>query len=178
MKQKTHHSFEQKWSKAIHEHGFTAIPNLLFSHRKELGLTAPEFFVLAAIETFRWSVENPWPSLEALRRRTGYTPRTLSRTISSLQRKGLVKRIRRTGTSNMYSLEPLVHRLDQIAISVLPPGKDRPPGLDKTSSTGMTSVSSKEYAAKDTQEIKTTKNNGVKSIEEILKERKGFGNEA
>lgn len=169
MPQTDKHSFEQKWSPAIHEHGFTAIPNLLYSQRKGLGLTASEFFILTAIETFRWSAKNPWPSLEALRMRTGYTPRTLSRTITSLEKKGLVTRIKRKGTSNMYSLKPLIDKLDQAAISVLPPGKDRPPGIDKTSSSRVTSLSPKEYAAKNTQLRKSNKNNDVESLGKIMK---------
>jgi DNA-binding MarR family transcriptional regulator len=163
-------NLEQKWSKSILEHGFTAVPNLLFSHQKELGLSAPEFLVLVAIESFRWTKDNPWPSLGALKKCSGYAPRSLSRIITSLENKHLIKRIRRRGTSNLYSLHPLISRLDQIAISVSPPSNKSHLALDKKSSSALTSVSPKEYAAKKIQE-KNNLNNGVEDIGRILKRK-------
>lgn len=109
-------SFEEKWSKEILAHGFTAIPNLLLLHRKELGISVAELHVLITIESFRWnSRRDPWPSLDKLSEWSGYTPRNLSRIITSLEKKYLLKRIKRKGTSNAYSLAPLVDELNGLA---------------------------------------------------------------
>jgi len=106
-----------RWSEGILEHGFTAVPNLLLIYRGQLNITAPEFVVLVAIDSFRWGAKDPWPSLEALSERCSYSRRTISKCVSSLEKKGLIERIRRSNTSNQYSLEPLVKILNIAAAS-------------------------------------------------------------
>lgn len=110
-------SLATRWSEGILEHGFTAVPNLLLIYRGQLNITAPEFVVLVAIDSFRWGAKDPWPSLEALSERCSYSRRTISKCVSSLEKKGLIERIRRSNTSNQYSLEPLVKVLNMAAAS-------------------------------------------------------------
>ena len=160
MKQLTDNSFVNKWSKNILGYGFTAVPNLLLMHRAAIKLTSTECLVIIAIDSFRWTAQDPWPSLEALSKRSGYSPRTLSRTITSLEDKGAIRRIRRTGTSNRYDLTPVIEWLDYLSNTGSPQGSDKrgASSSDITSKKPETPLSSKEYAAKNTHLRKQVNN--------------------
>lgn len=107
---------EQKWSEQIIGHGFTAVPNLLIEYRQYLGLTTTDFYVLMAIEKYRWdNIQKPWPSLSALAELTNLSTKTIGRSTKRLEDRGLIKKIHRAGTSNLYDLEPLVEELNYIA---------------------------------------------------------------
>ena len=109
-------TIEAKWTEQIIGHGFTAVPNLLIEYRSSLGLSVTDFYVLVAIEKFRWdNIQKPWPSLKALAQLTGLSERTVGRSTRNLEDLGLIIKIHRTGTSNLYDLEPLVDELDYVA---------------------------------------------------------------
>jgi DNA-binding transcriptional ArsR family regulator len=106
-------SFNDKWPAESGIGGYTMVPNTLLKHYQKLKLTPGEFLILVNIESFRWVVERlPFPSIEMLSKRTGMSERTVTRTISSLQnQRGVLIRYKRRGTSNQYSLDPLVEKL-------------------------------------------------------------------
>lgn len=107
--------FDEKWSKKIGKHGHTMIPNLLIWYSGHLGITAPEFMVLASLESYRWDTRYPFPSVETLAMNMGVTPRTITRTITSLVKKGYVKRGKHHAQLNEYDIEPLIVILDELA---------------------------------------------------------------
>lgn len=112
-------SFQDKWPAESGDMGYTMIPTTLLEYYRDLRLTPGEFLILVNIESFRWSVDRlPFPSIEKLSRRTGMSERTVTRTISSLQnQRRVITRYKRRGTSNQYSVEPLVEKLIEIAIA-------------------------------------------------------------
>lgn len=103
---------EDKWSAEIMDEGFTAVPNLLISKRCDMGISITEFYVIVAIEKYRWDDTKPWPSLEALSRLTGLSIRQVNRATSSLEERGLLGRVRRFGKSNLYDFSPLRDALE------------------------------------------------------------------
>jgi len=151
MKLLTDNSFISKWSEQILGYGFTAVPNLLLRHRRAIGLTSTECLVIIAIDSFRWTSQDPWPSLEALSKRCGYSPRTLTRTITSLEEKNVIRRVKRPGTSNSYDLSPLIYWLDHFAETELSDGGDKSGSTrtDKTYQKRRTPLSPKEYSYKN-----------------------------
>lgn len=144
----TDNRFVSKWSEKILEHGFTAVPNLLLRHRADLGLTPTECLVIIAIDSFRWTNQYPWPSLEALSKRSGFSTRTVSRTVTNLERMRILKRIKRKGTTNCYDLSPLTDWLEGAAIhmSLQPRDKSSATTADKYPLEVLTTLSSKEYS--------------------------------
>lgn len=105
-----------KWSEQIIGHGFTAVPNLLIEYREQLGLSVTDFYVLVAIEKYRWDKrQSPRPSLATLAKLTHLSVRTISRSTQNLENRGLIERTRRAYTSNIYDMDPLVEQLDDIA---------------------------------------------------------------
>lgn len=110
------HDFSSKWSSDIAKHGFTAIPNLLIANRQQLGMSTTDFYVLIAIEKFRWDdAQLPWPSLKSLAQITSLSTRTVARSTQRLEELGLIEKIHRYGTSNLYDLSPIVLELNDIA---------------------------------------------------------------
>jgi DNA-binding HxlR family transcriptional regulator len=136
-----------KWSEKIMGYGFTAVPNLLLMYRTQMYLTSTDILVLIAIDSFRWSEDNPYPSLKALSKRCGYSTRTLSRTITGLEGIGVIHRIKRRGTSNEYDLYPLTMWLEQLLERQVPMGQDEVDytANDKNDNYQRTPLSSKEY---------------------------------
>lgn len=107
---------EQKWSEQIIGHGFTAVPNLLIEYRQYFGISTTDFYVLVAIEKYRWdNIQKPWPSLAALAQLTNLSTKTIGRSTKHLEDKGLIYKIHRSGTSNLYDLKPLAEELNYIA---------------------------------------------------------------
>jgi DNA-binding HxlR family transcriptional regulator len=112
-----------KWSEKVMGYGFTAVPNLLLMYRAQMHLTATDCIVLIAVDSFRWSEDNPYPSLKALSKRCGYSTRTLSRTITGLEGQGIINRIKRRGTSNEYDLCPLTEWMERLLERQVPMGQ-------------------------------------------------------
>jgi len=149
--------FYKKWSENIQLIGFTAVPNALLLCYKDLNITTTELIVIIAIDSFRFTVEDPWPSLNALSQRCGYSPRTISRAVSSLVEKGHIARTRRPNTSNKYSLEPLVTTLDTLIVSFIQRQHDNPED-DNPSGPHKTNLTSKEYPTNNTNLRRKAKN--------------------
>lgn len=109
------HSFsiKGKWPENVLKQGFTAIPNSLIQYRLELGIGISEFFVILAIESYRWDNWNqPFPSLKALSTLTGLSERQVGRITSELAVKGYVVKTRRFNKTNLYDLTPLGEELE------------------------------------------------------------------
>lgn len=109
------HSFSVngKWPESVLEQGFTAVPNSLIRYRSKLDITIPEFFVIVAIDSFRWDNWNqPFPSLKTLALVTGLSERQVSRITGALEGKGYIVKTRRYNKTNLYDLTPLGEELE------------------------------------------------------------------
>jgi len=104
-----------KWTEEIIDQGFTAVPNLLLNNRELLGISTSEFYMLIVIEMYRWTSDRPWPSLRELSKASGFSTRQVSRLTQGLESLGLLTRIKRANTSNLYDVQPLIDELDRIA---------------------------------------------------------------
>ena len=108
-----------KWPEQNIGHGFTAVPNLLISHRRYLRISVTDFYVLLAIEKYRWdNTQKPWPSIKTLAELTQLNERTIGRSTRNLEDAGLITKIHRAGTSNLYEMTPLVEELNDITIEL------------------------------------------------------------
>lgn len=159
----TNSNLANKWSERVMGYGFTAVPNLLLMYRTQMRLTAADCLVLIAIDSFRWSEDNPYPSLKALGRRCGYSTRTLSRTITGLEGIGVINRIKRRGTSNEYDLYPLTMWLEQLLERQVPMGQDKVDYAtnDKGDAYQRTTLSPKEDLKNKSLNKKDKKNEAI-----------------
>ena len=113
MKDPHSFSIKGKWPDKVLEQGFTAIPNSLIRFRVELGIGISEFFVILAIESYRWDNWNqPFPSLKALSKLTGLSERQVGRITRGLASSGYIVKTRRFNKTNLYDLTPLGEELE------------------------------------------------------------------
>lgn len=108
---KTQSELVAKWSAEIMEDGFTAIPNFLIDHMVDIGINPIELSVIIAIERHRFFGDTAYPSNERISRITGYSPRHVSRITSDLQKRKLIKKIKRPYNSVLYDFKPLAKAL-------------------------------------------------------------------
>jgi hypothetical protein len=165
------YGFDKKWSPAIAAHGFTSIPNLLLRQYESLGITAPELRMIIVIEMHRWDDREPHPSVATLAKLIRTSPRRAREIITSLHTKGLILRTVRDYKTSTYNYDRLIHKLDQLATSSLPPGRKAPPSWDETRLERGMKTSSEEDAANKTPMIKPTVNTGIEKVGETLNRR-------
>lgn len=144
-------SFKEKWSEGIYNlGGYTMVPNLLLVSAAMFEITPAELVILINIESHRWTAaRSPYPSIERLAERIGWSRRTVTRHITSLNKKGLVVRRRRgLGKTNEYDITPLIWKLDEVSKYISDNldeliGQNGHVDNDKTGSTNAPRTSSK-----------------------------------
>jgi DNA-binding transcriptional MocR family regulator len=124
-------TFKDKWGDKIAAAGHTQLPNLLIKHMGELEVKPSEFTIIAGILVHKRSKADPFPSIRTLSMYSGLTEKSVSRLVSSLRRKRLIRTNEPNGKVNRYDFSPLVMRLESYAQSPqnqqLPPAKMRVP---------------------------------------------------
>lgn len=101
--------------------GYAQMPSILFWGQNRLELQPDEFNVLLQLVSHWWTKDqNPHPSKETIGRRMGKSPRMVQRHLTTLENKGLLKRVERFKLhrgqdSNGYDLKGLVKKLKEIA---------------------------------------------------------------
>lgn len=85
---------DERWGAGINA-GWVAVPVLLLRHQKELGITDGAMVVLLNILAAWWYEERlPFPSPHTIAARMGMSVRTVQRHLKTLERKGLLQRLR------------------------------------------------------------------------------------
>lgn len=109
---KADYSLEAKWGPRIGRSSFMQIPNVLIENKVDLGITPAEWSVLIDLIYRRWTEAHPFPEAKTIGKQNGRSTSAVRRCLRSLEQKGLLKRIQRYNTSNLYDLTPLIERLE------------------------------------------------------------------
>jgi hypothetical protein len=110
-----------RWSQNVIDRGYTMIPTILLWGQARLGLTADELNVLLQIISHWFYAGNdPHPSKGTIALRMGKHPRTVQDYITSLEKKGFLRRVERFRGSkaqeaNGFDLSGLAAKLEAIA---------------------------------------------------------------
>lgn len=113
-------SLNKKWGHALDD-GYTAIPNVIFKHQKELELTHLDILIILHLSSFWWEASNlPRPSKANIADALNVLPRTVQRRIEKMEAKGYIKRIAQKASigdnlPNKYDLKGLVDKSAVIA---------------------------------------------------------------
>lgn len=111
---------EDKFGPAVMKHGYTMLPNLLMQAQGALKISPPQFNVLIQLIQHWWDADkDPHPAKDTIARRMGLSGRQVQRYLTELEDGGFIKRIerfsgRKAQTSNGYSLDGLVAKLEKI----------------------------------------------------------------
>src|ERR1035437_450872 len=108
----TSYSLAVRWGSAqVFDEGFVGVPAALLTRYAQLGLSTGEFVFVLELMVFKWNERAPFPSYSTLAKRMGITTEMTRRHAKSLESKGMLKRIRHTGQSNVFDLLPLTNTL-------------------------------------------------------------------
>ncbi len=103
-----------KWREAGRA-GFQIVPDLLLKNQDALGLSATDVVVLLNVLMHWWFPDQkPFPRSTTIARRMGVTARTVQRALGTLQKRGILTRVK-VGENSSLDPEPLVQRLAAIA---------------------------------------------------------------
>jgi DNA-binding transcriptional regulator YhcF (GntR family) len=112
------YSIADQWGETvgIFKAGFLSVPTRFL---RGYALTKPslsteEAMFLLQLMTFKWGVDQPYPSLPRIGRMMGVSARTASRYASTLEKKGYLKRVQREGTTNQFDLTGLFERINRM----------------------------------------------------------------
>jgi Helix-turn-helix domain len=105
--------FKNKWPGDVGERGFAGVPKCIITCRSELGLKPIEKDVLEIIIEKCWKVGDvAWPSVDYIATCLGRKKSSIIAATTCLARNGWITKDRRFNTSNIYSLEPAIKKLN------------------------------------------------------------------
>ncbi|MQL52987.1 hypothetical protein GFC01_12095 [Desulfofundulus thermobenzoicus] len=114
--------FYELYGKTILSEGVAPIPTALFRYQKALGLSFQEVSFVCHLLSYRWTSNDPHPSIEKLSVLTGVSAKSLHKYKNSLIEKGklIVKnRYAQNGgqTTNEYDLTPLFTEIEKLIMA-------------------------------------------------------------
>lgn len=115
-------SFKDRWGSNTTARGWTAVPNILINKQRALDLNSTEMNILIILLNYYWEKgRNPYPTKRTIAELINKTPSTVQRSMAGMEKKKLLKRIKRTSEftsgqgSNEYDLQPLVSILNDLS---------------------------------------------------------------
>jgi DNA replication protein len=106
-------SLAVRWgSQLLFEEGFVGVPAAFLRFYTQLGLSNSEVMFVLQLMSFKWNESAPFPSYKTVAQRMGITTEMARRHAKSLEGKGLLIRVKRTGQSNAFDLRPLSNALE------------------------------------------------------------------
>lgn len=152
-------SIRARWGSTLakSKRGYTPIVNTLLEYYTLLEITDNELVFIIQILSFKWTVENPYPSLNTIAKRMGKSRGTTQGYARSLEAKGLLQRIFTEGQPNHFNFSPLIKILEQ-----LEPYLELDRGSIKNIIEPYLKLNTKEDA------LKRSNNNNFYSIKEIM----------
>ena len=108
----TDSSFLARYGRVILGYGIASVPMALFTHQKSLNLTAQQVWFACYILSFQWETALPYPSINRMAERTGYSKQQLHTIKGELVAKGYLHVERRLAEgggndTNLYDFSPL-----------------------------------------------------------------------
>jgi len=104
-------SFVGRWKHAdLFKKGFLVVPSAFlqnYAHLKPYELTTGEALFVLHLMEFKWDATAPFPGYKRLAQRMGVSDKMVRRYAQSLETKGYLRRIERTGQTNLFDLTPL-----------------------------------------------------------------------
>ncbi|WP_126174615.1 helix-turn-helix domain-containing protein [Altericroceibacterium xinjiangense] len=104
---------ERKWSKALMDAGWTALPSVIIENQRQLDLSPLDMNIILYLASKWWTAEGkPFPSKGTMAKAMQVHPRTIQKHIASLEAAGYIRREeRRTpqgSKTNIYHFDGLI----------------------------------------------------------------------
>jgi DNA replication protein len=95
---------------------YTAVPAIFLEHYHRLNVSSSEAMLIIHLLSFKWDEKKPFPRVARIADRMGMTETAVRQNARSLEKKHLLLRIQRSGTSNLFDLTPLFKKLEEILV--------------------------------------------------------------
>ena len=103
-----------RWTPSLAIFSWTPISDFFLDNYRQLGISNLEAILIIHLMRHKWTVEMPFPGFKRLANRMGMTPTGVRAHARNLQKKGLLRRVKRPGKANVFDLEPLFQKLEQL----------------------------------------------------------------
>ena len=97
--------------------GYLVVPSIFLLHYSRLkpySLTNGEVLLVLHLMDHKWDQAAPFPSYGTLARRMGVSTKMVRRYAQTLEQKGYLQRVTRTGNTNLFDLGPLFNKLLEV----------------------------------------------------------------
>lgn len=109
--------------------GYLVVPSIFLLHYSRLkphGLTNGEVLLVLHLMDHKWDQAAPYPSYGTLARRMGVSTKMVRRYAQTLEQKGCLQRVVRTGNTNLFDLGPLFSKLLEVVHTGDPTSESKP----------------------------------------------------
>jgi hypothetical protein len=103
-----------RWTPTLAAFSWTPVSDFFLDNYRQLGISNLEAMLIIQLMRHKWSIHMPFPGFKRLAKRMGMTPTGVRAHARSLQRKGMLRRVKRVGKANVFDLEPLFQKLEQL----------------------------------------------------------------
>jgi helix-turn-helix protein len=111
-------SYANRWKHAaLVQGGYLVVPTAFLQHYARLKpypLTSGEALFVLHLMEFKWDEDAPFPGYKTLAVRMGISDKMARRHAQSLETKGYLRRVIRTGQTNQFDLTPLFDLLQKV----------------------------------------------------------------
>ena len=121
---------EKKWSKALMDAGWTALPSVIIENQRQLALSPLDINIVLYLASKWWNAEGkPFPSKSTMAKAMAVHPRTIQKHVQALEGAGFIRREeRRTpagSKTNIYHLDGLIEAAKPFAAEKLAEMQDK-----------------------------------------------------
>ncbi|HYP40803.1 MAG TPA: helix-turn-helix domain-containing protein [Chloroflexia bacterium] len=109
-------SFLARYGRVLLRYGIATVPKAIFTYQAALGLTPQQVWFVCYILSFQWDTSLPYPSMNKMAERTGYSKRQLLRIKDELVASDYLEVVRRTSSdrgndTNAYDFSLLLEAI-------------------------------------------------------------------
>ena len=117
--QPEHRDVAARWTPHLASGGWTPVVDFFLDHYRELGVTNLEAIFLVHLIRHKWTAQMPFPGFKRIAKRMGISATAARGHARRLEKKGLLKRVERVGSTNRFDLSglfqagPILHQTSE-----------------------------------------------------------------
>ena len=103
-----------RWTPRLAEMGWTPISSYFLNNYHRLDITSNQAMVIVHLIAYKWDVSAPYPSLTTIAKKMGVTSTSVRSHVRALEKKQLVLRESKPGSTNRFHLDGLFSQLERL----------------------------------------------------------------
>jgi hypothetical protein len=123
-----------RWTPHLAAGGWTPVVDVFLDRYHELGITNLEAMFLIHLIRFKWTSAMPFPGFKRIAKKMGISATAVRGHARRLEKKGLLKRVERVGTTSRFDLAGLFQGLERLQLAGSKAGGEAAPSSEKEGS--------------------------------------------